>query len=304
MAESKILVIGGMHRSGTSLVGNWLARCGLHLGDELIPADFSNPAGHFEDRGFVQLHRAILADNGLDHLVVRQPSLAISAEHRADAENMITARQGFTQWGWKDPRTALLLGFWRDLRPDLKVLVVYRNFGGVVESMLRRERKRELKCLNRYALRNQLQTTRKLAFLRHIPGLLAVVGAVEPLLRAGTVHLRYSQFNLPRAARYLRVWRTYNRALLADAAAHPDAVLLLHIDDLLANSPQVIAALNRRWGFKLEKVDVHDVYVEGLLQSRPQVIVQVLARFLPGCHATLRALDAARRQALARLEQE
>ena len=41
-------------------------------------------------------------------------------------------------WGWKDPRSCLTLPFWRDLRPDLKVIVCLRNPFEVAVSLRRR----------------------------------------------------------------------------------------------------------------------------------------------------------------------
>ena len=46
---NKVLVILGMHRSGTSLVANWLHDCGLHVGDRLLEGTFANEKGYFED---------------------------------------------------------------------------------------------------------------------------------------------------------------------------------------------------------------------------------------------------------------
>ena len=53
---SKILIIVGMHRSGTSLITQWLYRCGLSIGNKLAPADIGNVEGYFEDSDFLKLH--------------------------------------------------------------------------------------------------------------------------------------------------------------------------------------------------------------------------------------------------------
>jgi hypothetical protein len=46
--------IGGMHRSGTSMVANLLRLCGLHLGAEtdMVPAALDNPGGVLGERKF------------------------------------------------------------------------------------------------------------------------------------------------------------------------------------------------------------------------------------------------------------
>ncbi|RPJ03085.1 MAG: hypothetical protein EHM39_00260, partial [Chloroflexi bacterium] len=108
---SKVLIIAGMHRSGTSLLANWLSRCGLHVGDDLLQLNTDNPAGHCEDVAFLELHKAILADNGLDYLVGDDRLLVVCDEFRARAEEIILSRQSRAQWGWKEPRTVLFLDF-------------------------------------------------------------------------------------------------------------------------------------------------------------------------------------------------
>ncbi|HJT73097.1 MAG TPA: hypothetical protein VJ720_03740, partial [Chitinophaga sp.] len=61
--NNKVLVITGMHRSGTSLITQWLYRCGLHVGDNFMGAGIGNEDGHFEDLDFYNWHRNILNDN-------------------------------------------------------------------------------------------------------------------------------------------------------------------------------------------------------------------------------------------------
>ena len=57
---SKVVVIVGMHRSGTSLITQWLQRCGLFIGDSLEGPGVGNVQGHFEDIDFLQLHQELL----------------------------------------------------------------------------------------------------------------------------------------------------------------------------------------------------------------------------------------------------
>src|SRR5947199_6137561 len=54
------LLLAGMHRSGTSLVASWLARAGVDLGRDLLPADAGNPTGYFEALSFLDLDRRML----------------------------------------------------------------------------------------------------------------------------------------------------------------------------------------------------------------------------------------------------
>lgn len=140
-SKSQVLLIGGMHRSGTSLTAQWLAKCGLFVGDELIPADWTNKKGHFEDKDVSQFQREILATSGVDHYCPPGPEIVPGKEHFERAREVIAARDGHPLWGFKDPRTTLLLDFWRELLPDAKFLFVFRRPTLVVDSLLRRDRK-------------------------------------------------------------------------------------------------------------------------------------------------------------------
>lgn len=152
---SKVLAVTGMHRSGTSLTANWLQKCGLYIGDNLIPADPSNAKGHFEDREISHFQREILASNGLTHLVSAKDIIHIETRFYEKAKLLLQQRESYALWGWKDPRTCVLLEFWKTLIPDLKVIFVFRHYSQVVSSLLRRDNIRnpfvKLKKISTYA---------------------------------------------------------------------------------------------------------------------------------------------------------
>jgi hypothetical protein len=52
-----ILIITGMHRSGTSLTAAFIHKIGLDLGDNLLKYNYWNPKGYFEDIDFVEFQR-------------------------------------------------------------------------------------------------------------------------------------------------------------------------------------------------------------------------------------------------------
>jgi len=133
--------IVGMHRSGTSLTTNWLNGLGLNVGNSLYAATKDNPAGHFEDNDFLEFHRDILHKNGyIDYKVNKSPTFHYSKYHKEKAAMLIQLKNKLqTQWGWKEPRTALLLDFWHPLLNNPKYLFIYRNYSTTVDSLLRRE---------------------------------------------------------------------------------------------------------------------------------------------------------------------
>ncbi|TAN99461.1 MAG: glycosyltransferase [Phormidium sp. SL48-SHIP] len=141
------LIITGMHRSGTSLVASLIQAAGVRLGDRFVEADSHNAPGYFEDEAFVQFQRWLLQSITPEHeegwhdwgWTVSDPI------HRQDltafegkARQLIQERLHLNQpWGWKDPRTSLLLDFWYRQLPEAKFVFVYRNPWDVADSIRR-----------------------------------------------------------------------------------------------------------------------------------------------------------------------
>ncbi|MEY2858272.1 MAG: hypothetical protein RLZZ74_2584, partial [Cyanobacteriota bacterium] len=49
LSTPSVMIITGMHRSGTSLTASLLQSAGVNLGDRLMSEDRGNSKGHFED---------------------------------------------------------------------------------------------------------------------------------------------------------------------------------------------------------------------------------------------------------------
>jgi hypothetical protein len=146
MRPTPPLIVAGMHRSGTSLTAGFLEALGVDVGTDLLPADAHNPRGYFEDVEFLDLHRRALtaARDGeeghpdwgwtvsgrLDHRAIERlrPEFEALAARRA-------GRGG--PWGWKDPRTTMLLDVWDEIVPSARYVLVYRPPWDVVDSLLR-----------------------------------------------------------------------------------------------------------------------------------------------------------------------
>jgi len=142
------VVIAGMHRSGTSLVASYLASLGVHMGDRLLPADPRNPRGYFEDADFVELHGRILRDCTVageaghpDWGWTESGRLdrAPLARYAGEARSLVARRAGTPGiWGWKDPRTTLLLDFWDEILQGRALYILpYRFPWEVADSMQR-----------------------------------------------------------------------------------------------------------------------------------------------------------------------
>jgi len=136
-----------MHRSGTSFVASLLGAWNVRMGDQLLPADRGNPAGYFEDVDFLSLNRRILAactpseDGHRDWGWTESETFDAQAlpAHRDEAEALVAARERVGRpWGFKDPRTSMLLDFWDEvLGREARFLFLYRYPWEVADSMLR-----------------------------------------------------------------------------------------------------------------------------------------------------------------------
>ena len=136
------ILIAGMHRSGTSWVARALHDAGLHLGDDLVGAEPSNPYGHFEDEHVVALHDDALAEHGLTWKSTEPPGPASAAINRK-MEALVEERESANQpWGIKDPRLCLFLPDWLAACPNSFVLAVIRRPDEVVASLHRRHAQR------------------------------------------------------------------------------------------------------------------------------------------------------------------
>lgn len=160
-ARVPALVVAGMHRSGTSFLASLLHAAGCHMGGALLPADAHNQRGYFEDVEFLDLNRRMLnaavaadplghADWGWTDAVEASPvPLTAFDPFAAEADALIARRlRAFDGpataacpqavcWGWKDPRTTVLLDFWDQRLASARYVFIYRNPWDVADSMQR-----------------------------------------------------------------------------------------------------------------------------------------------------------------------
>ncbi len=140
------VAIIGMHRSGTSMLSRMLNICGLDLGAEadMIPAQETNPRGHWEHARIVDINKRILAHFG--GTAEDPPVLPERWFERPELQPLYQEASAFvaetfgqaTAWGWKDPRTTLTAPFWRRIVPGLRFVVCVRNPLDAASSMVAR----------------------------------------------------------------------------------------------------------------------------------------------------------------------
>jgi GT2 family glycosyltransferase len=146
----RIILVLGMHRSGTSAVTRGLEVLGVNLGDRLMPAlPGVNEKGFYEDLDVFNLNVALLKELGHDWHTLkpigRQELLGQVAERfYVPAINIIKRKiQRTNVFGVKDPRISRLLPFWQEVfkRMGLRVdyVVAFRNPLSVVSSLSKRD---------------------------------------------------------------------------------------------------------------------------------------------------------------------
>lgn len=245
MVRNRILVVTGMHRSGTSVVTQWLNRCGLQVGDNLMGAAAGNDDGHYEDVDFLRAHEAILKSRRLPDKGYTDAIKQLTEEETDRLRDIVYYKNCFhQQWGWKDPRTCLFLDTYRQLLPDAFYFVVLRNCPSVVTSLIIRMRHYEEK---------------EHASLTGISKFIWTHFSKKRLTK--TLLKKHSQH-------YLQVWINYNEAILQHLQQlRRNSYLVTDYSSLYDNDKTVFEQLTKRWGFTLHFCPFREVYKENLLHA-------------------------------------
>ncbi len=195
-APSLPVVITGMHRSGTSLVASFLGALGVHLGDRLLAPDRQNPRGYFEDADFVELQWRMLEDataagdgghRDWGWTESERLDRGRFARHAEAARGLVAARAGRSGlWGWKDPRTSVLLDFWDEILGGQALYVLLYRFPWEVADSIQRVGGGEFLDNPEYAFRIWAFYNRQLLdFHRRHPGRSVLASANAVVRDAG-----------------------------------------------------------------------------------------------------------------------
>lgn len=146
--KRRIVVVLGMHRSGTSVITRGLQPLGVSLGEQLLPEADDNPKGFWEDADVNALNIDLLAALGHDwhtFAPIRSSELAAAEvkDFKLRALAILRDRLRLTDcFGLKDPRIPRLLGFWQDVFDHLQLnasyVIVCRNPLSVARSLAKR----------------------------------------------------------------------------------------------------------------------------------------------------------------------
>jgi len=147
-----IVLVVGMHRSGTSLCSHILSALGVDMTDRIAgpgnPAPTSdNPRGHWERWEIVEFHDHILELFNRDYLGrFHDFALPVAwwadprvAQIRREIVAFLEARMGDSYFGFKDPRTVRLMPVWHQIFNELKLapklVLCLRNPAQVARSL-------------------------------------------------------------------------------------------------------------------------------------------------------------------------
>lgn len=150
----RIILVLGMHRSGTSVTMNVLNALGVPLSDDLMPPTQFNQKGYFESQTIARIHDDILKAFGMEwssstitHPLPaawwRTPAIAPLRAELVEVVNREFEKAG-PLWGFKDPRTARLLPLWNEIVAEMDLdpsyVLVSRHPRDCARSLFARER--------------------------------------------------------------------------------------------------------------------------------------------------------------------
>ena len=146
---SRPIVVLGMHRGGTSLIGDVVHRWGAFAGQDskLLKADENNQQGYWEYIPLINFNDNLLNSIGSTWLVppgtdAEETLVARSSEtvYKAPAEQLIKEMEaGGRHWFWKDPRMTVLLPFWKRVWGEAVYVIAMRHPVEIAMSLRKRD---------------------------------------------------------------------------------------------------------------------------------------------------------------------
>lgn len=136
--NARVHALLGMHRSGTSWLAGSLQERGLAFGDVNESATY-NAKGTRENDTLQAIHVGVLRDS--KGTWRDPPRRVVWTEHRRAslAAFIDSMSASHARWGFKDPRTLLLLDEWTRQLPDLEFVGIFRHPDAVARSLAKRD---------------------------------------------------------------------------------------------------------------------------------------------------------------------
>ncbi|WP_193603591.1 hypothetical protein [Pseudomonas fluorescens] len=145
--NKNVVIVLGMHRSGTSAIAAGLEQLGLTMGSSLYQGDEWNPKGYFEERQVVEFNNRLLTSLDRRWDSPLPPELVGGDRWQEYIDEAVELVQGLfgeaPAWGFKDPRMCQLAPFWGEVFVQLEVkpqlMMVVRDPAEVAHSLARRD---------------------------------------------------------------------------------------------------------------------------------------------------------------------
>ena len=151
-----VVVVLGMHKSGTSLVSEIIHHSGVEM-VEAIPSATYDTGQHYERLSTNAINKELLQASHLHSLETTKlldvANIDLQARHRAESlvESLTKRRK---DWGFKDPRTCLTYSFWKEILPDHKLVCIFRDVFEVYEHY-RGKKRRGMQALHAWYVHNR-----------------------------------------------------------------------------------------------------------------------------------------------------
>lgn len=150
MNEQRLIVVLGMHRSGTSAITRALKVMGVELGDRMMPpVEGNNDKGFWEDIDLnalnIQMLDAIHHEwNHLTQIEEKDVEILRNEGYFLRAAELLRQKVGDVAiFGFKDPRVAKILPFWKEVfnhcQFNVNYVLAIRHPLSVVKSLAKRD---------------------------------------------------------------------------------------------------------------------------------------------------------------------
>lgn len=147
--KKRVVIVLGMHRSGTSAITKSLELLGIELGEKLHRPNSHNPKGYYEDTEVVRINDKLLWmcecswHMFLENQLREIPENVVSEVCAEAVELVQTRTTQFRRWGFKDPRATRLIPFWKQIIESAGFepvfLIINRNPLSVAASLATRD---------------------------------------------------------------------------------------------------------------------------------------------------------------------
>ncbi len=152
MDTPKVLVVVlGMHRSGTSLVTHILSEAGFFVGEDsdLIKAGKWNQKGYFERWSVLHINDRILDLCGSSWLHPPEEKKVFQIELDQTIRSLLNTYNGHQYAVIKDPRLCLTFPVWkRVFEKNIKIILITRHPDAAASSLMKRFGLSKQKCLS------------------------------------------------------------------------------------------------------------------------------------------------------------